>query len=110
VTHSQAAGSGEKVLRYLSRYVFKTATGNRGVPRLPDGRVRWNYRDSQTNRWQSLVLEPDELLRRFLQHLPAAPFLFASPLSDRRAAQAGVLPAGFHRVRRFGWLAPWDRP
>ena len=110
MTHSQAAGSGEKVLRYLSRYVFKTATGNRGVPRLPDGRVRWNYRDSHTARWQSLVLEPDELLRRFLQHLPAEPFLFASPLSDRRAAQAGVLPAGFHRVRRFGWLAPWDRP
>jgi hypothetical protein len=85
VTHSQAAGSGEKVLRYLSRYVFKTATGNRLVPQLPDGRVRWNYRDSQTNRWQSLVLEPQELIRRFLQH---------------------VLPAGFHRVRRFGWLHP----
>jgi hypothetical protein len=85
ITHSQAAGSGEEVLRYLSRYVFKTATGNRLVPRLPDGRVRWNYRESNQGRWQSLLLEPQELLRRFLQH---------------------VLPVGFHRVRRFGWLHP----
>lgn len=85
ITHSQAAGSGQKVLRYLSRYVFQTATGNRIVPRLPGGQVRWNYRQSQTGHWQSLVLEPPELVRRFLQH---------------------VLPSGFHRVRRFGWLHP----
>ncbi|HOW67191.1 MAG TPA: transposase, partial [Verrucomicrobiota bacterium] len=85
VTHSQAAGSGEQVLRYLSRYVFKTATGNRAVPRLPDGRVRWPYRESAQGRWRSLVLSAEELIRRFLQH---------------------VLPAGFHRVRRFGWWHP----
>ena len=85
VTHSQAAGSGQNVLRYLSRYVFKTATANRMLPRLPDGRVRWNYRESKNGHWESLVLEPQELIRRFLQH---------------------VLPSGFHRVRRFGWLHP----
>jgi hypothetical protein len=72
-------------LRYLSRYVFKTATGNRVVPRLPDGRVQWNYRESPTGRWRSLVLSAEELIRRFLQH---------------------VLPRGFHRVRRFGWWHP----
>ena len=33
-------------------------------------------------------LQPFEFLRRFLQH---------------------VLPAGFHRVRRFGWLHPGGR-
>ncbi len=37
---------GEAALRYLSRYVFKTATGDRDLPLLPDGRVRWRYRDS----------------------------------------------------------------
>ncbi|HRY50572.1 MAG TPA: transposase [Candidatus Paceibacterota bacterium] len=88
VTHSQAAGSGEQVLQYLSRYVFKTATGNRAVPRLPDGRVRWPYRESAPGRWQSLVMSTEELIRRFLQH---------------------VLPAGFHRVRRFGWWHPAAR-
>lgn len=88
VVHCQPAGSGAHALRYLSRYVFKTATGNRPLERLPDGRVRWPYRDSATGRAAHLDLELSELLRRFLQH---------------------VLPAGFHRVRRFGWLHPAAR-
>lgn len=85
VTHSQPAGSGQSALRYLSRYVFQTATGNRRLTPLPDGRVLWKYRDSQSRQWQSMPLEKPELIRRFLQH---------------------VLPAGYHRVRRFGWLHP----
>jgi hypothetical protein len=89
VVHSQPAGSGEHALRYLSRYVFKTATGNRPLELRPDGRVRWPYRESATGRAAHLDLEPGELVRRFLQH---------------------VLPAGFHRVRRFGWLHPAARP
>ena len=88
VVHCQPAGSGQAALRYLSRYVFKTATGDRDLPLLPDGRVRWPYRESTTGRWQHLDLEPFELIRRFLQH---------------------VLPRGFHRVRRFGWLHPAAR-
>jgi hypothetical protein len=88
VVHCLPVGSGEPALRYLSRYVFKTATGDRDIPLLPDGRVRWRYRDSATGRWQHIDLEPFELIRRFLQH---------------------VLPAGFHRVRRFGWLHPAAR-
>jgi hypothetical protein len=85
VTHSQPAGSGQNALRYLSRYVFQTATGNRRLTPLSDGRVRWTYRDSQSRKWRSQALEKRELIRRFLQH---------------------VLPAGYHRVRRFGWLHP----
>jgi hypothetical protein len=85
VTHSQPAGSGQSALRYLSRYVFQTATGNRRLTPLPDGRVLWKYRDSDTRQWRSIALEKQELIRRFLQH---------------------VLPAGYHRVRRFGWLHP----
>lgn len=81
----QRAGSGENALRYLSRYVFKTATGNRNVPELPDGRLRWNYRESKTGKNTSLKLEPLEFMRRFLQH---------------------TLPHHFARVRTFGWLHP----
>ena len=88
VVHCQPAGSGQAALQYLSRYVFKTATGDRDLPLLPGGRVRWRYRDSTTGRGQHVDLEPFELIRRFLQH---------------------VLPAGFHRVRRFGWLHPAAR-
>src|SRR4051812_27383641 len=36
---TRAVGSGREALRYLSRYIFKTATGNRLVTFLPDGRV-----------------------------------------------------------------------
>ena len=85
VVDSRAAGSGENALRYLSRYVFKTATSNRLVPRLPNGRLLWNYRESQTGQAQSISLEPLEWMSRFLQH---------------------VLPAGYARVRTFGWLHP----
>jgi hypothetical protein len=82
---SRAAGSGENALRYLSRYVFKTATSNRKVPRLPEGKLRWDYRDSKTGKPASLKLEPLEWMARFLQH---------------------ILPRSFARVRTFGWLHP----
>jgi len=88
VVHSAAVGAGETALRYLSRYVFKTATGNRELAVQPGGRLRWRYRDSTTRQGRHVDLEPEELLRRFLQH---------------------VLPRGFHRVRRFGWWHPGGR-
>jgi hypothetical protein len=82
---AQPAGSGEHALRYLARYVFKTATANREVQRLPDGRVRWPYRDSQTGREPAIHLAPLDWMSRFLQH---------------------ILPRHFARVRTFGWLHP----
>ena len=85
VVDSRAAGSGENALRYLARYVFKTATSNRRVAQLPDGRLLWNYRDSQTGQAKSISLEPLDWMSRLLQH---------------------VLPSGFARVRTFGWLHP----
>ena len=81
----QVAGSGENALRYLSRYVFKTATANRPVTQLPEGKLLWTYRESKTRQFTSLKLEPLEFMSRFLQH---------------------VLPRGFARVRTFGWLHP----
>jgi len=88
VVHSAATGTGQEALRYLSRYVFKTATGNRRLELLPNGRLRWPFRHSGTGSWRSIQLEPFEFIRRFLQH---------------------VLPAHFHRVRRYGWLHPAAR-
>jgi hypothetical protein len=88
VAHSAAVGSGQKALRYLARYVFKTASGNRQLHLLSNGRLRWPFRHSGTRAWQHIDLEPFEFLRRFLQH---------------------VLPQSFHRVRRFGWLHPGGR-
>ena len=81
----QAAGSGGNALRYLSRYLFKTATANRMVQLLPEGKLLWTYRQSKTRQFTSLKLEPLEFMGRFLQH---------------------ILPPGYARVRTFGWLHP----
>ena len=81
----QAAGSGENALRYLARYVFKTATANRAVQRLPDGKVLWPCRESKTGKDTAIKLEPRDWMGRFLQH---------------------ILPRGWARVRTFGWLHP----
>ena len=68
--------------------MFKTATGNRPLEMLPEGRLRWPYRDSDSGQSAHADFMPQELLRRFLQH---------------------VLPSGFHRVRLFGWFHPASR-
>jgi len=81
----QHAGSGQNALRYLSRYVFKTATHNRTLTLLPEGKVRWPYRDSQTGKDTAIQLDPLDWMSRFLQH---------------------ILPPYFARVRTFGWLHP----
>lgn len=82
---SRPAGSGENALRYLSCYIFKTATSNRKVQLLPEGQLLWSYRDNQTGKPATVKLAPMEWMRRFLQH---------------------ILPSGFARVRTFGWLHP----
>ncbi len=79
------AGSGEKALVYLSRYVFKTATNNRKVQQLAGGKVRWSYRESKLGRPTFIDLDGLDWMGRFLQH---------------------ILPSGFARVRTFGWLHP----
>jgi hypothetical protein len=81
----QEAGSGQNALRYLARYVFKTATGNRLVRQQPDGRLLWTYRDSRTGQPTAIPLEPLDWMRRFLQH---------------------ILPPHFARVRTFGFFTP----
>lgn len=88
VVHSQAAGSGEHALRYLSRYMFKTALGDREIIQRADGKLVLPYKESETGQWKSIAMEPEELIRRFLQH---------------------VLPKRFKRVRCYGWFHPAAR-
>jgi hypothetical protein len=83
--YSKAVGGGQNALRYLGRYIFKTATGDRRLNWCADGTLRWPYRESNTGAARHVDLEPSELIRRFLQH---------------------VLPKGYTRVRCFGWWHP----
>jgi hypothetical protein len=77
------------VLRYLGRYVHKTAIVDGAITSCTDDAVSFRYRDSKTHERKTMTLSPHELLRRFLQH---------------------TLPRGLHRVRAFGLLSSTLRP
>ena len=85
VVHSQAAGDGRASLRYLAPYVFRVAIGDRRIVSCDDGKATFAYRRVGSNRPRRMTLDAIEFLRRFLQH---------------------VLPAGFPKVRHYGFLSP----
>ena len=85
IVNTQPAGTGEKALGYLGAYVQRTALSSQRILKEENGRTTFKYRQSDTGRWKLLTLDTPEFLRRFLQH---------------------VLPAGFHRVRYYGWWSP----
>jgi hypothetical protein len=85
VVHSQAAGDGRASLHYLASYVFRVAIGDHRIVSCDDGKVTFTYRRVGSNRARKMTLDATEFIRRFLQH---------------------VLPAGFQKVRHFGFLSP----
>lgn len=76
------------VLDYLGRYVHRTALSDKAITACNDNSVAFTFRDSRSQRRQSMTLPPHEFLRRFLQHVPLK---------------------GLHRVRAFGLLHPSQR-
>jgi hypothetical protein len=85
VVHTQPAGNGEAVVRYLARYVSRTAISDERIIAATDEAVTFRYTDSDTQQMKVCTLTAEEFLRRYLQHVP---------------------PPGQHRVRYFGWLHP----
>jgi hypothetical protein len=85
--------SPEKVLDYLGRYTHRVALSNNRILAVEETaeelRVTFSYRDRKDgNRTRTMTLHADEFIRRFLLH---------------------VLPAGFMRIRHFGFLANRSR-
>jgi hypothetical protein len=83
--HFQPAGSGENVVKYLARYVARTAISDERILAADDAAVRFFYTESRSGERRECELSAAEFLRRYLQH---------------------ILPAGQHRVRYFGWMHP----
>jgi hypothetical protein len=82
-------GGPEHVLKYLARYTHRVAIANGRLLSLIDGQVRFRWRDSKhNNRSKVMQLDAVEFIRRFLLH---------------------VLPAGFVKIRHFGFLANRNR-
>ena len=85
VVHSQPAGTGVTAVRYLARYVARTALTDERIVRADDREVVFRYTDTRTRQPREATLTAPEFLRRYCQHVP---------------------PPGQHRVRYFGWLHP----
>lgn len=83
IIHSQAVGSGQYSLRYLSRYVFRVAISNNRIISSEDGVIKFRYKDRRKKKWKTMSLDAMGFIRRFLQH---------------------VLPKGFIKIRHYGFL------
>lgn len=85
VVHCQPAGSGEAVLAYLGRYLFRVAIANSRIERIDGQHVTFRYRDNRSRQIRRVTLSGAEFLRRFLQH---------------------VLPRSLAKVRYYGLWSP----
>jgi hypothetical protein len=74
-------GKPEKILEYLSRYVFRIAITDRRIIEVKDGKVLFSRKDYRTGLFRKMRLDTDEFIRRFLLH---------------------ILPQGFFKVRYYG--------
>ena len=79
-----APASDPAPFKYLAPYVYRTAISNNRILALSeDGQVTYCYKDNTGTR-HTVTLSAERFLARFLQH---------------------VLPAGFQRIRYYGFLA-----
>jgi hypothetical protein len=79
----------EKVLEYLSRYVFRIAISDRRIDKVENGKVHFSVKDYRLNGvFRKMKLDIDEFIQRFLLH---------------------VLPKGFFKVRYYGIFANVNR-
>jgi predicted Zn-ribbon and HTH transcriptional regulator len=75
----------EQVLEYLGRYTHRIAISNNRILSIDNGKITFTYRDRQdNNEIKTMSLTAHEFIRRFLLH---------------------ILPAGFMKIRYFGFLA-----
>ena len=82
-------GSPEYVIRYLARYTHRVAISNGRLIEMRDRQVTFRWRDSADSNQQKLMtLDAVDFIRRFLLH---------------------VLPAGFVKIRHFGFMANRNR-
>jgi hypothetical protein len=85
VVHSKPVGSGEHALKYLARYIHKTAISADHNFVLNGDYVLFKYEDRKSGNIKTIKLHAHEFMRRVLQH---------------------VLLKRFRRVRTYGWLSP----
>lgn len=84
--HLQPFGSGGNIIRYLGRYVCRTAIGGSRIISISDTHVSFRWKDrAHGNASRVETLEGVEFVRRYLRH---------------------VLPGGLRAVRHYGFCHP----
>jgi hypothetical protein len=84
-------GGPQRALEYLGRYTHRVAISNHRLLALEDNRVafQWkDYRSEHREKSKTMTVDVDEFQRRFLIH---------------------TVPAGFQRIRHYGFLANCHR-
>lgn len=85
VVHVQPAGSGKEVLKYLARYVSRSAIGPAAIVSDDERGITYRYTESGSGLTKYKPLSADDFILRVLRH---------------------ALPRGFRRIRYYGWLHP----
>ena len=85
VVDCKGVGSGQNVLVYLGRYLYRGVIQEKDIIACANGRVTYRWRDSESKRMVQRTVSGAEFLRLLMQH---------------------VLPRGFRRSRNFGFLHP----
>jgi hypothetical protein len=84
--HLQPFGTGENIIKYLGRYVCRTAIGDSRVLAVTDTHVSFRYKDRANGDAVRIEnLEGAEFVRRYLRH---------------------VLPRGLRAIRHYGFCHP----
>lgn len=87
--HLQPFGSGENIIKYLGRYVCRTAIGDSRILSITETHVAFRWKDRANGDAPRVeTLEGAEFIRRYLRH---------------------VLPRGLRAVRYYGFCHPAAR-
>lgn len=74
----------EYILRYLSRYVAKSAVGDKRIQKVEQGKVYLKYYDREKKKGKTEIITEAQFMKRLVMHF---------------------LPKGFKKVRFFGFMA-----
>lgn len=84
--HLQPFGSGENIIKYLGRYVCRTAIGDSRITSITDTHVSFRWKDRANGNASKIETLPGaEFVKRYLRH---------------------VLPRGLRAVRYYGFCHP----
>jgi len=88
VVHSQAPGDGknnpQQMIRYLSRYINKTAVSDKRIRKVENGNVYLVYSDRKKKKAGTEIISEELFLKRLVLH---------------------ILPKGFKKIRFYGFMA-----